>query len=333
MRTPVTYARAYVARRVAGSVSCAVEELAMDELGEGDVTVEITWSGANYKDALATRADGKVARLDRLVPGVDLAGTVVESASDDFDAGDSVLAHGYGLGVSHNGGFATHARLPAEWLVPLPEGLTAREAMVVGTAGFTAALCLGRLEKAGVVPGDKPVLVTGATGGVGSFAVAMLARRGFEVVASTGKVEAGSWLRELGAAAIVDRAELAAPARPLEAQRFGGAIDSVGGSTLAHVLSAVAWGGAVAACGSTGGSALSTTVFPFILRGVSLLGVDSTATPMGVRRETWGRIASELGPTELERIVAGEVGLGALAPVLDELLAGAVRGRVLVRPG
>jgi acrylyl-CoA reductase (NADPH) len=267
-------ASALVATRHEGVVTLAVEALRADELGPGELLVAVEWSSANYKDALATRPDGGVARLDRLVPGIDLAGTVLESADPAYRPGADVLAHGYGLGTSHHGGFSTRARVPAAWVVPLPRPLTTRQAMVVGTAGFTAALSIDRLRRHGLVPGDGPVVVTGATGGVGSFAVAVLARLGFEVVASTGKPEASGWLLSLGATAVIDRAELARPGRPLESERFAGAVDCVGGSTLVGVLRQIRWGGAVAASGVTGGPELNTTVFPFILRGVALLGID-----------------------------------------------------------
>lgn len=324
--------RAYLAERQSGSVRCSVTSLGLDELGEGEVLVAVEWSSANYKDALATRADGGVARLDRLVPGIDLAGRVLESSSPVCSPGDAVLVHGYGLGVSHHGGFATHARVPASWVVRLPPGLSARDAMILGTAGYTAALSVVRLQHEGVGPSDGPVLVTGATGGVGSHAVAMLARLGFEVVASTGKSDAAAWLSSIGAASVIGRDELTQPGKPLEAQRYAGAVDCVGGSTLAGVLRSLSRGGAVAASGVTGGAELSTTVFPFILRSVSLLGVDSTQTPLAERTATWERIASELRPPDLETFVAGEVGLEDLGVVVERLLAGGARGRYLVRP-
>ncbi len=328
----VTGVRALVARRRDSVVTCAVSDLDPGELGDGHVVVDVAWSGVNYKDMLAARADGNVARRDVLVPGIDLAGTVVESGSTSFAPGESVLAHGYGLGVSHHGGFATRARVPASWVVRLPDGLGPRDAMILGTPGFTAALCLGRLESVGIGPGSGPVLVTGATGGVGSLAVAILARRGFEVVASTGKTGSADWLRGLGAASVVDRRSLESPTRPLEEQRFAGALDCVGGPTLAHVLSTLALGGAVAACGLTGGSTLSTTVFPFILRGVALLGVDSTATPIEKRTALWDRLATDLRPADLEVLVDHEVGLDGLTGAFDQLADGASRGRILVRP-
>jgi putative YhdH/YhfP family quinone oxidoreductase len=323
---------AYLAERRDGEVVCAVTELARDELGEGEVLVGVEWSSANFKDALATRPDGGVARQDRLVPGVDLAGTVLESSSPELVAGEGVLVHGYGLGVSHHGGFATIARVPVAWVVRLPPLLTARQAMILGTAGFTAALSVVRLQHHGIGASDGPVLVTGATGGVGSFSVAMLAHLGFEVVASTGKGDADGWLARLGASSVIGRDVLSRPGRPLEAQRYAGAVDCVGGDTLAGVLRSISWGGAVAASGLTGGAELHTTLFPFILRAVSLIGIDSTQTPIAERASTWERMATELRPPDLEAFVAGEVGLDGLGPVLDDLLGGRVRGRYLVRP-
>jgi acrylyl-CoA reductase (NADPH) len=323
---------AFVAERSGAVVQVALTELSEEELGDGDVVIRTEWSSANYKDALTTRPDGGVARLDRLVPGVDLAGTVLESTADVFHPGDLVLVHGYGLGVSHHGGFAARARVPHEWIVPLPAPLTAREAMIFGTAGFTAALSIHRIERQGIGPEDGPVLVTGATGGVGSFAVAMLARRGYEVIASSGKAEATPWLEALGATRVIGREDLSRDGRPLERQLYAAAVDSVGGATLAGVLRSMRWGGAVVASGVTGGAVLQTTVFPFILRAVALLGIDTTALPMGERTTIWGRMAGELRPVDLERFVAGEVDLAGLPGVLDALLAGKVRGRYLVRP-
>lgn len=324
--------RAFVAERLEGAVQCSVASLRTDELGDGEVLVAVDWSSANYKDALATRADGGVARLDRLVVGIDLAGTVVESADPAHRVGEGVIVHGYGLGVTHHGGFATHARVPAAWVVPLPPGLSAREAMIFGTAGYTAALSIARLEQLGLEPGAGPVLVTGATGGVGSFSVAMLATLGFEVVASTGKAASAPWLSDLGASLVIDRAELARPGRPLEHERYAGAVDCVGGTTLAGVLRSLRRGAAVAASGVTGGAQLVTTVLPFILRSVALLGVDSTTTPLAERAALWNRIAGELRPRDLERFVAGETDLDGVPAVLQGLLDGRAQGRYLVRP-
>lgn len=329
----MTSTRALVAERDGDEIRCRVGELAEDDLGEGDVVIRVECSGVNYKDALAVQPKGGVARISPLVPGVDLAGVVETSATAGLSPGDPVIVHGYGLGVSHHGGFATRARVPAEWVVRRPEGLTAREAMIVGTAGFTAALSIDRLERAGLVPGDQPVVVTGATGGVGCCAVAMLARTGHRVVASTGKEDAAEWLRSLGADEVIGREELSGPGKPLDRQRWAAGVDCVGGATLAGVLRSVQYGGAVAASGLTGGAKLETTVLPFILRSVSLLGVDSVEVPPTERSALWARIASDLRPPDLQSLVAGEVGLDEVTTALDALATGGARGRYLVVPG
>ena len=331
--TPETV-RALVATKGEDAVRLAVTDVAWSELGSGpeaDVTVEVSWSGVNYKDALATRLDGRVARISPLIPGIDLAGTVVDPGSSGLSSGDAVVVHGYDLGVAHHGGFARYAKVPAAWVVPLPEGLSQRQAMILGTAGFTAALSVHQLESAGgLVRGDGPVLVTGATGGVGSVAVAVLAARGYPVTASTGKAEAAGWLRSLGAAEVVGREETTPSGRPLDKERWAAAVDCVGGDTLAYVLATLRTHAAVAASGNTGGASLSTTVFPFILRGVALLGVDSAQCPMPLRVEIWRRMAGDLRVPDLEAIVADEVGLDGLPGALERVLAGANRGRTLV---
>lgn len=310
-----------------------VEPLPVDVFGDDAVDVRVEWSCINFKDGLATTEGGRVARLDPLVPGVDLAGTVVGSRDPEVALGQRVIVHGYDLGVAHHGGFAEFARVPAEWIVPVPDGLDARTAMLVGTAGYTAALSVEALERQGLQPGDGPVLVTGATGGVGSMAVGMLAARGYEVVASTGKVDEGEWLRTLGASDVIDRRDLTPDnPRPLSEQRWAGAVDCVGGPTLAHVLRTMRAGSSVAASGLTGGAGLPTTVHPFILRGVNLLGIESVWTPMVVRRRVWARIATDLRPSWLSTIDADVVGLDALPAELDRILAGGMRGRVLVDP-
>jgi putative YhdH/YhfP family quinone oxidoreductase len=311
----------------------AVGQLALDDLPEGDALVEVAYSSVNYKDALAARHDGQVARISPIVPGIDFAGTLVEAAGDALSPGTPVLAHGYEIGVARHGGFARYARVPAEWIVPLPEGLSAREAMTIGTAGFTAALSVVALADHGVAPDDGPVLVTGATGGVGSTAVSILSRLGYEVHAATGKADAADWLRELGASEIVARDELAAESkRPLDKQRWAGAVDSVGGSTLAGVLRSLRYGGAVAASGLTGGPGLATTVLPFILRSVALLGIDSVEVPIERRREIWGRLAGDLRP-DVERLVGDELPLDRVPEALERIRAGGMRGRTLVALG
>ncbi|MDP5183615.1 acryloyl-CoA reductase [Blastococcus sp. BMG 814] len=309
-----------------------LRELSFAELGTDEVVVAVDWSGVNYKDGLASRKDGKVARIDPLVPGIDLAGTVVDPGGAPLVRGQAVLVHGYDLGVAHHGGYARYSRVPAEWVVPLPDGLTGRQAMVLGTAGFTAALSVIALEEHGLVPGAGPVLVTGASGGVGSVAVSILAARGHEVTAVTGKREAADWLRSLGAADVVDRSVLD-PERPLQKERWAGAVDCVGGATLAAVLASLRYGAAVAASGNTGGMALPTTVLPFILRGVALLGIDSVQCPIDLRRAVWQRLATDLRPAALDDLATEEVPLDGVPAALERILAGGARGRTLVRIG
>jgi len=283
----------------------------------------------NYKDSLAASEKGRVARISPLVVGIDFAGEVLESDSPDFAPGDRVLAGGYDIGVSHHGGFSQLARVPAEWLVPLPAGTDVDWAMTIGTAGYTAALSVAALQHHGLVPGAGPIVVTGATGGVGSVAVSILAGLGHEVVASSGKPESEGWLRALGATAVIDRAELAETPKPLMPAAYAGAVDAVGGATLAGVIARLAPGAAVAASGNTGGAQLDTTVLPFILRGVSLLGIESVTTPIGHRREIWQRMTTDLAPQGLDairRIVA----LTDVEGALDEIARGGVQGRYVV---
>jgi acrylyl-CoA reductase (NADPH) len=295
------------------------------------VTVRVDWSSVNYKDALAISPKGRVAQISPLVPGVDLAGEVLASDDDGVPAGRQVIVHGHDLGVAHHGGFAELARVPADWVVPLPRGLTARQAMAIGTAGFTAALSVERLEYLGLGPDRGPVIVTGASGGVGSTAIAMLAARGYEVVASTGSADAHDYLRELGAREIVDRAETSRPSeRPLDRARWAGAVDAVGGPTLAYLLQTTQQGGSIAISGNTGGAAVSTTVLPFILRGVNVLGIDSANMPLERRIAIWERLADDLRPPRLEEAIAREVSLEEVPAVLSQIHRGDVRGRVVV---
>jgi acrylyl-CoA reductase (NADPH) len=329
--------RAYVAERVDGPdgtprIERGVREFAADDLLPGDVVVRVEWSSVNFKDGLATRIDGKVARISPLIPGIDLAGEVVTSDAPGFAPGDKVLAHGYDLGVSRHGGYAEYERVPAGWVVPLDRRLTTRDAMAIGTAGFTAAMSVVALEEHGLEPGDGPVLVTGASGGVGSTAVALLAQRGHEVWAATGKPDEADRLRSLGAVGIVTRDEVTADGKPLESERWAGAVDSVGAATLPYVLRTLRTGAAVAASGNASGPKLDTTVFPFILRGVALLGMDSAQMAIDRRRDLWARLATDLRPRSLGENVT-EVTLETLDEALDGILAGAARGRWVVRVG
>lgn len=326
---PETF-RAYIVDRRGDEFVRGLDVLSADALHAGDVDIEVGWSSVNYKDGLAVTADGKVARTYPLIPGIDLAGMVVRSGHPAYVPGREVIAHGYDLGVSHHGGFAEFARVPADWIVPLPRGLSARDAMGIGTAGFTAALSIVELEARGLEPAQGPVLVTGASGGVGSTAIAILSALGYEVWAATGKTDEHDWLRGLGAAGFLSRDEIAADGRPLEGERWAGAIDSVGAAALPYILRTLKRGGAVAACGNASGPALTTTVFPFILRGAALLGIDSAYLPIARRRRIWERLATDLRPRALgERL--SEVTLDTLEPALDAIRAGEARGRWVVR--
>jgi acrylyl-CoA reductase (NADPH) len=318
--------RAFVAEQRDGEVDRGLRTLPAGELGDGDVVIRVACSSVNYKDALATIPKGQVARISPLVPGIDLAGTVVSGGEE----GAEVLAHGYDLGVAHHGGYAEYARVPADWVVPLPDGLTARQAMALGTAGFTAAMSVARLERHGVSPDGGPVLVTGATGGVGSTAVSILAARGYEVVASSGK-DAGDYLSALGASEVVGREDVLGDGKPLGKQRWAAAVDSVGGETLAAILPQIRYGGAVAASGLTAGVKVETTVMPFILRSVALLGIDSVQAGMDERAELWRRMADDLRPPQLDDTITREIGLDELEGALDAILKGELTGRTVVR--
>jgi acrylyl-CoA reductase (NADPH) len=324
---------AYVAERVGERLERGVRSIGPDDLPPGDVEVRIAWSSVNYKDALATTIDGKVARINPLIPGIDLAGDIVASEDPAIPVGMAVLAHGYDLGVARHGGYSGFTRLPAAYVVPLPAGLGPRDAMTIGTAGFTAAMSVAALERHGLRPGDGPVLVTGASGGVGSTAVAILAARGHEVWAGSGKADEEPRLRALGAAGFIGRDELTATSsRPLESARWAGAVDAVGAATLPYVLRTLRPGAAVASSGNAGGATLDTTVLPFILRGVALLGMDSVNMPIVERRALWARIATGLRPAGLgsgEGLI--EVGLDELDGAFDAILAGRARGRWVVR--
>lgn len=304
-------------------------ELDENQLPEGDVTVEVAWSTLNYKDALAITGRSPVVRQFPMVPGVDFAGTVAASSHARFKPGDAVVLNGWGVGETHWGGLAQRARVRGDWLIALPAPFTARQAMAIGTAGYTAALCVLALERHGLAPAAGEVLVTGASGGVGSIAVALLAARGYRVVASTGKPGEADWLKGLGATEVIDRAGLSSPGKPLSKERWAGAVDTVGSHTLTNACATTRYGGAVAACGLAQGPDLPGTVMPFILRGVSLLGVDSVRCPLPLRQEAWGLLAAHLDVRKLEGLVE-EVSLGDALAVAPRFLEGRVRGRIVV---
>lgn len=304
----------------------SVEE---SDLMEGDVTVDISHTTMNYKDGLALTGSSPVVRRWPMIPGIDFAGTVAESTADGIDVDDEVVLNGWGVGETHLGGYAQRARVPAHWLVALPSAFTPAQAMAIGTAGYTAALCVLALERHGVTPDDGPILVTGATGGVGSVAVALLAAAGHQVWASTGKADEADYLRDLGAAEVLDRTELSEPGRPMGKERWGGAVDTVGSTTLANVLAGTRYGGTVTACGLVGGMDLPGSVAPFILRSVTLAGIDSVMAPTAVRKDAWDRLARDLDPAALDAMT--ETRPLTDAPALaEEILAGRVRGRMVL---
>jgi acrylyl-CoA reductase (NADPH) len=323
---------AYVLTKFGEVLRAEVTEFSTEDLPPGEVLVDVEWSAINFKDAMVASPGNRVARSFPLVPGVELAGTVAESTEPSLAPGQRVLVQGYDLGVAHHGGFAGLARVPAEWVVPLPDTVSTRHAAVIGLAGYTAVLSLHRLRQHGVAPGDGPVLVTGASGGVGSSTVALLAHLGFEVVASSGKTAEHDYLQRLGASQVVGRQFSPDDSRTLGPQLWAAVVDCVGGSALAEALRTVRYGGAVAASGLTGGHELETTVYPFIVRGVSLLGIDTVATPIDERRAIWSAMADEFPIARCDEMVSEEIGLQELTGALGRVLDGAVRGRVLVNP-
>jgi acrylyl-CoA reductase (NADPH) len=321
---------AIVIEQTEAGQSVSVQQLDDTRLPEGDVTIDVAWSTLNYKDALAITGRGPVVRKFPMVPGIDFVGTVTDSTHADWKAGDVAVLNCWGVGERHWGGLSQRARVKGDWLVPLPSAFTARQAMVIGTAGYTAALCVDALVKAGVTPEKGEILVTGATGGVGSVAVALLAKAGFSVVAATGKAAEGEYLKKLGATTIIDRAELSRKGgKPLQKERWAGVVDSVGSTTLANACAQARYGGVVAATGLTGGADFPVTVFPFILRGVSLLGIESVVAPRGLRLDAWKRLACDLDPALLD-VIGREIGLGEVIAVAPDLLDGKLRGRVIV---
>jgi acrylyl-CoA reductase (NADPH) len=314
----------------ANGFSASVQQVDEDRLPAGDVTVSVAYSTLNYKDGLAIGNKGPVVRSWPMVAGIDGAGTVLESGHPLWKPGDTFVHNGWGVGETHWGCLAGKARLKGDWLVKLPTAFTTRQAMAIGTAGYTAMLCVLALQDHGVQPGAGEVLVTGATGGVGSVAVALLGRLGYKVVAATGRAGEADYLKALGASSIMDREELSKPGKPFQKERWAAVVDAVGSHTLANALAQTRYGGVVAACGLAQGMDLPTTVMPFILRGVTLAGIDSVMAPLPKRQRAWDRLAKDLDPTLLERMIE-EIPLEAAIGKAQELMAGKVRGRVVVR--
>jgi putative YhdH/YhfP family quinone oxidoreductase len=331
---PSTTIRCYLVEEDAhGRVSSRIAQRPLDDLPPGDVLVRVAYSSLNYKDALAATGHPGVNRLFPHVPGVDAAGTVVESGVYEWVEGDRVLVQGFQMGSNRWGGYAEYIRVPQAWVLPLPEGLSLRESMILGTGGLTAALCVDALQKHGVLPSQDEVVVTGATGGVGSMAVAILSKLGYPTAAVSGKADQHPWLQSLGAARVLPREEVDDRTdRPLLHQRWAGAVDAVGGNILSTILRSTRYGGCVAACGLTAGSELSLTVYPFILRAVTLTGIDAAESPIALRHESWKRLASEWKPDHLEEM-AREIELAELPQEIEKILAGEMVGRAVVRIG
>ncbi len=300
------------------------------DLMEGDVTVRVEWSTLNYKDGLAVTGKAPVVRRFPMIAGIDFAGTVEQSSHPDWKAGDKVICNGWGMGETHLGAYAEKARVKGDWLVRLPDGMSARDAMAIGTAGYTAMLSVLALERHGLTPKDGPIVVTGAAGGVGSVAIAVLSKLGYQVIASTGRASEADYLRKLGATEVIDRSELSGPAKPLAKERWAGGIDSVGSTTLANLLSMTKYRGAIAACGLAAGMDLPSSVAPFILRGVCLLGIDSVMCPIELRKQAWSRLASDLDHAKLAEITH-EINLDGVIEAGAKILAGQVRGRIVVK--
>ncbi|AET57175.1 YhdH/YhfP family quinone oxidoreductase [Paenibacillus terrae HPL-003] len=311
--------------------SVGVKNVSFEQLPVGEVLIKVAYSSVNYKDGLASIPEGKIVRSYPFIPGIDLSGYVVSSSDPRFQEGQQVLVTGYEVGVSHYGGFSEYARIPADWIVPLPAGLTLKEAMIYGTAGFTAALSIMRLEDNGVSPYKGKILVTGATGGVGGAAVSMLHKKGYQVVASTGKLDAADYLKSLGASEVISREDVVENSgKPLNKQQWQAAVDSVGGNMLAAILSKIEYGGSVAVSGLTGGTEVPTTVLPFILRRVNLLGIDSVYCSAERRANLWKLMAQDLKPERLETLVDREVSLQELPEALSDILKSKTHGRILV---
>ena len=324
--------KAIVVEKGEGGQTVALKDFDEKDLMEGDVTVRPEWSTINYKDALAITGKAPVVRRFPMIAGIDFAGTVEGSSHADWQAGDKVICNGWGLGETHLGAYAQKARVKGDWLVRLPDKISAREAMAIGTAGYTAMLSVIALEKAGITPAKGPVIVTGAAGGVGSVAVALLGKLGYQVIASTGRPAEADYLKGLGASEILDRTELEGAPKPIAKERWAGGIDSVGSTTLANVLSMTRYGGAVAACGLAAGMDLPSSVAPFILRGVSLLGIDSVMCPLPRRKEAWKRLETDLDRAKLAAITT-EIGLSEVIGTAPKIFSGGVRGRIVVKIG
>ncbi|RWP60098.1 MDR family oxidoreductase [Mesorhizobium sp.] len=326
---PETFKAILVSRDAEKKQSVAITDLTEADLMEGDVTVAVEATTVNYKDGLAISAKAPVIRRWPLVPGIDFAGTVISSSHADWRTGDKVILNGWGVGETHFGAYAERTRVKGDWLVPLPQGMSPHDAMAVGTAGYTAMLCVIALERHGIVPERGPVVVTGAAGGVGSVAVSILSSLGYHVIASTGRSGESPYLTDLGASEVISRDELAQPAKPLAKERWAGGVDAVGSHTLANVLSMTSYGGAVAACGLAGGMDLPTSVAPFILRGVCLLGIDSVMAPKTVRMEAWRRIGTDLDLQKLAKL-STTIGFDGIIDAAHDIVEGKVRGRVVV---
>jgi acrylyl-CoA reductase (NADPH) len=324
--------KAIVVEKSEAGQSVALRDFDEKNLMDGDVTVRVEYSTINYKDGLAISGKAPVVRRFPMIAGVDFSGTVEQSTHPSWKPGDAVICNGWGLGETHLGAYAQKARVKGDWLVRLPAGMTAREAMAIGTAGYTAMLSVMAIENAGVTPDKGPVVVTGAAGGVGSVAVALLAKLGYTVAASTGRPQEADYLKGLGASEIIDRKELSGPAKPLAKERFAGGVDSVGSTTLANVLSMTRYGGAIAACGLAAGMDLPTSVAPFILRGVSLLGIDSVMCPIPKRVAAWNRLATDLDRQKLAAMTS-EIGLAQVIDTAPTIIGGGVRGRIVVNIG
>ena len=321
--------RALMVTKTDDGQSVELKDITDADLMDGDVTVAVSHSTVNYKDGLAITGSAPILRASPMIPGIDFAGEVTSSDHADWKPGDKVVLNGFGVGEGHSGGYAQRARVNGDWLVKRPDTFSAADAMAIGTAGYTAMLCVLALEKHGIGPKDGDILVTGANGGVGSVAIALLAKLGYRPVASTGRPEEAEYLKGLGAVDVIDRKEFSEAGRPLGKERWAGAVDSVGSTTLANVIAQTKYGGAVAACGLAGGMDLPATVYPFILRGITLAGIDSVMAPRGIREEAWSRLAKDLDLDKL-KAMTNTIGLGGVEAAAADIMAGKIRGRLVV---